>query len=1149
LEENEIKECIVKIKTNGSHGTGFFIDTNKILTCFHVIKDTLEEDIKVVFNGDEYSVKIVDRKEEFEIDLAILNIEVNNRNFLNIDETILDEHKLRSYGFANSEDYFDNAPEGFERGCVPVTLEYEGTDNHFIKLKNGQVEEGHSGSPIINLTTKSVCGVLNISKNPNNSLGGYGIPIEKLKLLDLNKKVVNMLEIAIKETDTLIKKGEIVEQLVSKLLHAENYILKEQLSNNGKKYEYIYENKNNDIYINFYDREEVKKESIEGIVTKQLINDYGKVWILTTHGLETSANELVIKLKNKQNIIDFSKKKLLDLLISRNIIIDNSLLDRGCFNDDYVENSSTLIFSEYGYYYLTKIENSEEDGIIVHNALDGSLIKDTALLNDLSKLDSLFKDLNFYFIEKFIEDAQIEREYPIFDTNKLKLSSKYINKIQKNAIKFKHPYKENLSLDDLFIYPDLEIMTKEVKDIKQSLEINSKKFINVDEIKYSIIYGSATSGKTSLAYRLQLEYTQNKYIPIVIEGKDIKNKGFKKDKIKRKILKTFNNQYNEQLKLSNFEQLEKEKIIIIIDNFHFIFKNDDKNDDKNYRIKNDDNHYKVIYINNLISLGYKNILFIADESLLLQATTEGILSKALLDFHHFKILPLGYKLRNEIIKKWISLGRELKIDKDSLLLIAREKEKIISSTVGYNLVPAYPLYILTLLQSMEANSGNLNENSSYGHYYSFLIIQYLNYDNKMEEKDITTVYGVLSALAYKFLKEQEYTCTYAELLNFYIDYRNEKKFTPSFDVIQKVIDTNILIKDENDGYKFSHDYLYYYFVAKHLANNINNPEIVELIQKISDKMYRVEFANIIMFLLHHSPQKFILEMLINKTKQIFKETKEFTFSIKELENINKSLKQERLKLEDKTVEEARDEELEKEEQHYRIAQRNQKKQEDEYPDYDEEIEALDTFSELNLAFKMIEILGQIVKSNSNLDGNLKYELIEEAYKVSLRSQGKIVNFIEANHSLLLEEIKSIIESKNYVSEYEKNEIAGEIVFAMVSSISKGIISKVAKAVSSEELKIIYQEIKESDRDNLAIELIDQAIVLDFKSGLKVREIEKIHKKLVYENNTLPDFILKKLVLEHLYMFKTDISTKQSISSKLGLDDNSLKREHIKAIAR
>jgi len=184
LADNKIKECIVKIKTNGSHGTGFFIVKNKILTCFHVIKDTLEENIRVIFNGEKYSVKIVDRKEETEIDLAILEVEVDNKNYLDIDERASQEDKFLTYGFADDEDFLT------ERGAVPITFEYEGNEKHFMKFKNGQFEEGHSGSPIINLTTNSVCGVLNASRNTLNNSGGYGIPIEKLELLgfDIPKK-------------------------------------------------------------------------------------------------------------------------------------------------------------------------------------------------------------------------------------------------------------------------------------------------------------------------------------------------------------------------------------------------------------------------------------------------------------------------------------------------------------------------------------------------------------------------------------------------------------------------------------------------------------------------------------------------------------------------------------------------------------------------------------------------------------------------------------------------------------------------------------------------------------------------------------------------------------------------------------------------
>ena len=183
MKEDEIKECIVKIKINGSHGTGFFIDKNKILTCFHVIKNVNINEVKIVLKGEDYSVEILDKKED--IDLAILKVEVVTDSFLKQDNTssLKINKTFQAYGFAHDE-YLD-------RGLVPITFEYEGSTDSLMKFKNGQFEEGHSGSPVLDLDTKKVVGILNISRNTDNSLGGYGIPIDKLSLLKYKEQNKN----------------------------------------------------------------------------------------------------------------------------------------------------------------------------------------------------------------------------------------------------------------------------------------------------------------------------------------------------------------------------------------------------------------------------------------------------------------------------------------------------------------------------------------------------------------------------------------------------------------------------------------------------------------------------------------------------------------------------------------------------------------------------------------------------------------------------------------------------------------------------------------------------------------------------------------------------------------------------------------------
>jgi hypothetical protein len=123
-----------------------------------------------------------------------------------------------------------------------------------------------------------------------------------------------------------------------------------------------------------------------------------------------------------------------------------------------------------------------------------------------------------------------------------------------------------------------------------------------------------------------------------------------------------------------------------------------------------------------------------------------------------------------------------------------------------------------------------------------------------------------------------------------------------------------------------------------------------------------------------------------------------------------------------------------------------------------------------------------------------------------------------------------------------------MIFGMASSISTGIIKRIAKAVASKDLSDIYKEILDEDPKNIAKQLISYAIELDFPNGLNVRKIEATHEILARENNRLTDSILKKLVLEHMYMFDVDISKKQSLCAKLDINNENSKKEMMKQLS-
>jgi len=194
MNENDVKNSIVRIEVEfynsekaklvTSNGTGFFIEKNKILTCYHIIENhEKEEDIKVFLPNQTtpYQVSILDKNKEN--DLALLQIESDNEYFVQTNDKVINGDNCYCHGFPEIDENNEKLKEIIDR---PLTLEAEGTDtnNQIIQFKNGQVKSGFSGSPILNLSTGAVCGIICISRNTSNYLGGYGIPIAKRKLLE-----------------------------------------------------------------------------------------------------------------------------------------------------------------------------------------------------------------------------------------------------------------------------------------------------------------------------------------------------------------------------------------------------------------------------------------------------------------------------------------------------------------------------------------------------------------------------------------------------------------------------------------------------------------------------------------------------------------------------------------------------------------------------------------------------------------------------------------------------------------------------------------------------------------------------------------------------------------------------------------------------
>ncbi len=103
-----------------------------------------------------------------EHDLALLQVNLTNHPCAYLNEEAIPFDNLYSFG------YSDEHPEGDP--AIFILEGKEGNQEAQLKFKSGQVRPGLSGAPLLNVRTGHVCGVVRLSRDRDNDLGGRAIP-------------------------------------------------------------------------------------------------------------------------------------------------------------------------------------------------------------------------------------------------------------------------------------------------------------------------------------------------------------------------------------------------------------------------------------------------------------------------------------------------------------------------------------------------------------------------------------------------------------------------------------------------------------------------------------------------------------------------------------------------------------------------------------------------------------------------------------------------------------------------------------------------------------------------------------------------------------------------------------------------------------
>ena len=301
------------------------------------------------------------------------------------------------------------------------------------------------------------------------------------------------IEITVHKDDTTKQKGDLLEDLAEKLLKVQNYKVEKEIRKVGAELDLLCTNKanpNKKIYVEckaYKESNKIQANVIKNIVGIQTIEEYEEVWLISTSELGKDAKGLVDKLikeKKRRDIVIYTPEKLIEALTNANNIVEynlikQSLKDNKIFGNKFAYGEKYLIITLFGYFFVSTIKESGDDkGLIFHNAETNELITDIGLLKKIATVETSFKSLDFYYVNNFIDSPKIS-SINTKENNQIKtfkLSDDYLEKINDTGIKLTHPNKNDLTLDDIFIFQDLQDINNDKK-----LRINSEKLLNLKE--------------------------------------------------------------------------------------------------------------------------------------------------------------------------------------------------------------------------------------------------------------------------------------------------------------------------------------------------------------------------------------------------------------------------------------------------------------------------------------------------------------------------------------------------------------------------------------------------------------------------------------------------------------------------------------------
>lgn len=762
--------------------------------------------------------------------------------------------------------------------------------------------------------------------------------------------------------------------------------------------------------------------------------------------------------------------------------------------EEHLINSSNLVL--YGHEHdkgIPKAILQKKNNVVFcgGKAFDKNILDETGFslyeinLTDKSINIKAFNfDGNNYSVETEDRHQIIEKVKREFILNK-----EFETKITDLSIPLKHSRKPKLVLSDVFVYPDLEPLLEDDNNVVQypnSYDLIDK--VKNEEQTNVLIEGADQSGKTALLHVLYKRYYEMGLTPIYLRGKYCSETD-----VKKLVKKALKEQYNNE-NVDLFFQLNKK--VLLLDNFH---KSSLNSKYKKRLVEYFNNNFEVIIVTSDNTYSSKNL------------TEEATSFK---DYLKYKLLPLGHEKRSELIEQWLLIGEnKLTIQEEEILNNIKFRFNEINSLIGNRLMPSYPIFILTLLQSLDENLQNFTE-TSYANIYSVLIKAGLVKEG-IKDSVLTSFLNILKELAFYMYDKKKSPFNRDDFDNFILEYSGKylRDKSLTIDKILSVLCNSNIIKFDDEYYTFSYKYIYYFLIAKKISTDIESYE--ELIYDLCNNIHLEINANILIFLSHHSKAQILIDNIVFTSEIPFEKASPLTLN-KDDEFV-KFITEFTNEIKDEIIEERNPkEEVKKELKKKDDIERNKRDDED-----NEEAILPAEAIEMNQAFRTVKIIGQIVKNQSgDFEKEKLIKLVEAAYNTIFRFLGFYSGMLENDKELLIERIVEDIKKK----EEEKKSKHGNVDVKMIEKTVRNILQFISWricvdsmtnlmfAVGTKGQNELFDKVN-SNLDTTASKIVTFAIKT-FYDKIDIKELEKLFDDV--KDNYLAQCILREYIKRYLY---------------------------------